>query len=106
MRSTTVLSSTELESLARLGQTIRLARLRRNLSQDELAERVGVTRPSIIALERGKPGVAIGILLRTLTVLGYTERLGEVLSSDPIGDDIDLVAGRLRAGVRSHVADF
>lgn len=106
MRSTTVLSGSELESLERLGQTIKLARLRRNLSQSELAERVGVTRPSIVALEGGKPGVGIGILLKVLGVLGYPERLGEIVASDPIGDDLAMITGRRHAGSRAHVADF
>ena len=97
MRTTTVLSSDELASLARLGQTIRLARLRRNLTQAAFAERMGVGRPSV---------VAIGILLKALTVLGYTERLGEIVAADPIGDDMDAVLGRRRSRRSAHVADF
>ncbi|MCJ2006075.1 helix-turn-helix domain-containing protein [Methylobacterium sp. E-041] len=106
MRTTTVLSSDELASLARLGQTIRLARLRRNLTQAAFAERMGVGRPSVVAIENGRPGVAVGILLKALTVLGYTERLGEIVAADPIGDDMDAVLGRRRSRRSAHVADF
>lgn len=67
---------------------------------------MGVARPSIVALEAGKPGIGVGILLKALTVFGYTERLGELVASDPIGDEVDLVAGRRRATSRSDVADF
>lgn len=105
MRATTILSSEELDSLSRLGQTLKLARLRRDLSQQELAEKMGVARPSVVALEAGKPGVGVGILLKALTVLGYTSRLGELLASDPIGDDMDM-ARRHSVGNRRHVADF
>jgi hypothetical protein len=67
---------------------------------------MGVTRLSVMALEKGKAGASIGNLLKALTVMGYTERLGEILAADPIGDDLDLVTGRQRAAVSPHVADF
>ncbi|MET0741753.1 MAG: helix-turn-helix transcriptional regulator [Microvirga sp.] len=106
MKTSVILSTAEVASLRRLGQSIRLARLRRNLSQEDLAGRMGVTRLSVIALEKGKAGASIGNLLKALTVMGYTERLGEILAADPIGDDLDLVTGRRRATARAHVADF
>ena len=107
MRSTTVLATHETEALARLGQTVKLARLRRNLTQADLAERMGVARPSVVALEAGKPGVAVGILLKAMSVLGYPERIGEIIASDPIGDDMDVAMGRRRAGgARAHVEAF
>jgi transcriptional regulator with XRE-family HTH domain len=106
MRLSTVLGTDELESLGRLGRTVRLARLRRNLSQDDLASRMGVSRASVVALEKGTPGVALGILTKALTVLGYTERLGELLGNDPLGEEMELVTGRKRAGAKDDVADF
>ncbi len=106
MRASTILGLDERESLTRLGRTVRLARLRRNLSQQEIAERMGVSRASVVAMEKGEPGVALGILVKGLTVLGYTERLGELLASDPIGEEMDLATGRKRAGARDDVADF
>ncbi|HSK42021.1 MAG TPA: helix-turn-helix transcriptional regulator [Arenibaculum sp.] len=101
-----ILGTDERESLERLGRTVRLARLRRNLSQAELAERMGVSRSSVVMLERGGPGVGIGILLKALTVFGYTDRLGEILADDPMGEEMELVTGRRRAGTRDGVADF
>jgi transcriptional regulator with XRE-family HTH domain len=106
MRSAILFSGPELDALKRLGQTIRLARLRRNLSQAELASRMGVARSSVAALEAGHAGVAIGALLKTLTVLGYPERLAAILASDPIGDDLDLALGRRRSGRQADVAPF
>lgn len=100
------MSTVEGDSLKRLGTTVRLARLRRNLSQEELSERMGISRSALVSLESGKPGVAIGILAKALTVFGYEDRLGEMLAADPRGDDVDLREGRLRAGAKSDVADF
>jgi transcriptional regulator with XRE-family HTH domain len=106
MRSSTVLGLDERESLRRLGLCVRLARLRRNLSQEDLASRMGVGRGAVVHLEKGEPGVGLGILVKALTVLGYTERLGELLANDPIGDEMDLALGRQRAGSKDDVADF
>ena len=43
------------EALQRMGRNIRTARLRRNLPQDELAQRIGVSRFVVADIERGKP---------------------------------------------------
>lgn len=106
MHATTVLGLDDLASLRRLGTSVRLARLRRNLSQEDLARRMGVGRGAVVALEQGGPGVGLGILVKALTVLGYTERLGELLANDPIGDEMDPALGRQRAGAKDDVADF
>jgi HTH-type transcriptional regulator / antitoxin HipB len=55
---------------ADLGALIRDRRLGLDLDQAELASRVGVSRLWINQVERGKPGASIGLVLRTLTVLG------------------------------------
>lgn len=106
MRATVALSTDERRSLKTLGESVRLARLRRNLSQVELAERMGVSRLTIMALEKGSSSVSIGALVKALTVMGYTERPGQLLANDPIGDSMDLNEGRRRAGARANVADF
>lgn len=85
---------------------MRLARLRRNLSQAELAERMGVHRPTVINLEKGRPGVTIAIVVKALSVFGYAERIGELLAVDPTGEGMELASGRKRAGSRAGVADF
>lgn len=49
---------------------IRERRKELQLDQQELAKRTGVSRQWIIDLERGKAGVALGLVLRTIQVLG------------------------------------
>ncbi len=51
------------------GLLIRQRRRRLGLSQTELADRAGVSREWIIAVERGKAGAELGLVLRTLAVL-------------------------------------
>jgi len=53
-----------------IGSTIRERRRRLGLGQDKLAAQVGVSRKWIIDVEKGKPRVALGLLLRTLDALG------------------------------------
>jgi len=101
-----VLTGVEADSIFRLGERVRLARLRRNLSQAEVAERAGVTRKVIVALEAGSSGTSIGVLAKILGVLGYPERLASLLESDPLGEDLEAVHGRKKAGGRADVADF
>lgn len=102
MKRPVFLSSPETDALELLSRRVRLARLRRNLSQDEMAERAGVNRKTYIALERGKETVNIGILIKVLAILGYQERLPDMLQSDPLGEELEEIHGRKRAGNLEH----
>jgi HTH-type transcriptional regulator/antitoxin HipB len=53
-----------------VGQIVRERRKQIRLSQQALAAEAGVTRQWIAGLERGKPGVAFGGVLRVCHVLG------------------------------------
>lgn len=55
---------------ADLGIVIRERRRQLGLDQRTLASRAGVSRQWLIAVEKGKPGAEVGLLLRTLKVLG------------------------------------
>jgi transcriptional regulator with XRE-family HTH domain len=58
------------EAIRILATSIRAARLRRGWTEAELAERVGVSRPTIVNLEAGRPGVAVGTVLEAATLVG------------------------------------
>ncbi len=64
------LSTTSKTVLSVLGQLIRVARQERGMRQTELAERVGVSRHTIMAIEKADPKVAIGAVLEAAAVLG------------------------------------
>jgi transcriptional regulator with XRE-family HTH domain len=106
MRKRVSLLPQEVEAMATLGRRLRVARLRRNWSQAEMAQRAGVTRKTYAALEAGDSGVSIGCLLKSLSILGYPERLGAVLDADPIGADLELETGRRRSSATVDVEDF
>ena len=46
--------------LQQMGEQIRLARLRRKLSASLIADRAGISRTTLVSIEKGSPTVAIG----------------------------------------------
>ncbi|HHJ19733.1 MAG TPA: XRE family transcriptional regulator [Gammaproteobacteria bacterium] len=64
------LSSSTLSVLKTLGAMIKAARLERGMSQAELSERLGVSRYTVIALEKGEPKVGVGTVFEAATVVG------------------------------------
>lgn len=106
MRKRVSLLPDDVDVMAALGRRLRAARLRRNWSQANMAQRAGVTRKTYAALEAGDSGVSVGCLLKTLSILGYPERLGGILDADPIGSDIEIETGRRRSSGVSDVEDF
>jgi transcriptional regulator with XRE-family HTH domain len=58
------------EAIAILGQQIRRGRQRKGWSVASLAERVGVSPPTITAIEAGNPGTSIGNVLNAAVTVG------------------------------------
>lgn len=63
-------SPATVEALGILASAIRAERLRRGWTVRELAERVGVSHPTIVKVERGDPSVAAGTLFEAATLVG------------------------------------
>ena len=68
-----------------LGETIRLARLRRRITTTMLAERAGMTRNTLRSIERGESGVTIGAYASVLFCLGLEKDVLLVGKDDPLG---------------------
>jgi len=56
--------------LKTLGAMIKAARLERGMSQAKLSERLGVSRYTVIALEKGEPKVGVGTVFEAATIVG------------------------------------
>lgn len=68
-----------------LGDKIRYARLRRRLSSGQIAERAGISRPTLTAIEKGRPNVSIGNYAQVLSVLGLVDDLLIIAKNDKLG---------------------
>ena len=71
--------------LGGLGENIRLARLRRRLSAAQVAERAGLSRQTVSAIEHGDASVTIGSYASVLLVLGLDTDLTLVAADDVLG---------------------
>ena len=81
------------QNLQIVGEQIRLARLRRDLSITQISERAMCSELTVMRVERGVPTVAIGIYLRILFALGLDESILFLAKDDEIGrtlQDLDL----------------
>ena len=58
------------KALKTLGKLIQVARRKQSVSQAALAERLGVTRQTIIALEKGDSKVAVGTVFEAAYIVG------------------------------------
>lgn len=91
--------------LKTLGEQIKLARLRRNLTAELVAERAGVSRSSLWKVESGNPAVAMGIYAAVLHALNNMDKdLLLVAKDDEMGrrlQDLELIT-RKRATRRSR----
>ena len=74
-----------IKTLGVLGENIKLARLRRKLTAEQVAERAGISRSTLWQIEKGQPGVSLGLYAQTLFVLGLEKDLLSVAKDDEFG---------------------
>ena len=68
-----------------VGEQIRLARLRRNLSVAQVAERATCSPLTVSRIEKGVPTVAIGIYLRVLYAMQLDDDILSLAKDDKLG---------------------
>jgi len=71
--------------LLEMGENIKLARLRRKFSTEQVAERANISRPTLSSIEKGKPTVSIGSYLLVLQVLGLEKDFLLLAKDDELG---------------------
>ena len=75
--------------MRKVGRDLKIARLRRNLSIRNMAERAGVSMQTISRLEKGEPNVSAGLLLMVMHILGMRDHFSGM--ADIAKDDIGLM---------------
>jgi len=85
-------SSTRTVQAARqLGENLAAWRRLQNISAAQLADRAGVSRPTLSKLEHGDLGVGLGVIMAVLSALGRLDAI--VAATDPYESDL----GRIRS---------
>ncbi len=84
-------------ALKTLGANLRTARLRRGLTIEEIGQKVGVGRRSVMDAEKGKASTAIAVYVGLLWALDLIDQLGEVAVPDNDAEGLALAPARKRA---------
>ncbi len=97
-RKVAIMPETE-EKLALMGEQIKLARMRRKLPAQMIADRAGISRATLWKVEKGDSGVAIGIYAKVLKAIGLGDDILLLARDDELGhiiQDSELKRKRLR----------
>ncbi len=93
-----------------LGEHIRIARIRRNLTMEEMSSRMFITRRTLARLEKGESGVSLAVFASALWVLGLDDNLKNI--ADPAQDTVGIfherkkLPKRASAGKQDDELDF
>jgi transcriptional regulator with XRE-family HTH domain len=71
--------------LRELGNNLKMARLRRKISAEQVAQRADISRSTLWLVENGSPTVAMGTYCQVLFVLGLEKDLLRVAADDELG---------------------
>jgi len=87
-------------ALAKLGGDIRDARRRRRIPTALAAERASISRTTLVKIEKGDPGVAIGLYATVLFVMGMADRVGDLADAKNDSVGLQLEEERLPQRIR------
>lgn len=73
------------EKLKVVGEQFRLARLRRDLTMDQVAQRAQCSRLTLSRLEKGEPSVSLGVVMRVLNALQLEDDILYLAKDDELG---------------------
>lgn len=91
----------ESQLLASLGERLRLARLRRKFTTTLVAKRSGISRTTLMKIEKGDAAVTLASYVRVLSVYALDGDLALIAADDPLGrrlQDLALSSGRKSSG--------
>lgn len=105
-KAATVLPQTQ-KNLSTMGEQIKLARLRRNLSVDLVSERAGISRATLWNVEKGSPSVSIGVYAAVLHALNNMDSdLLLIAKDDELGRKLQDLALPVRKRAQKKKSDW
>ena len=105
-KAATVLPQTR-KILSTMGEQIKLARLRRNLSVDLVSERAGISRATLWNVEKGSPSVSIGVYAAVLHALNNMDSdLLLIAKDDELGRKLQDLALPVRKRAPKKKSDW
>jgi transcriptional regulator with XRE-family HTH domain len=90
----TILLPKHQKMFEQIGENIKLARKRRKLTTQQVAERAGIHRATLYRIEKGDPAVSIGLYFNVLRVFNLQDDFLKLASDDEFGrklQDLDLL---------------
>ena len=87
-KSATILPIPVQRALRKLGHDIRDARRRRRIPAAIAAQRASICRTTLVKIEKGDPGVAMGLYATVLFVMGMADVIGDL--ADPRSDSVGM----------------
>lgn len=86
-------------ALKKLGSSLKTARLRRNLTIEESAQKIGTSRFAVADAEKGKPSTSVAVYAALLWAYGLIDQLADLAAPDrdEEGTALSLNRGRSRA---------
>lgn len=88
-RSRSVLFPKQVRELRRLGENIKLARLRRHLTTTQVAERAGISRTTLSKIEAGEFSITVESFYKVLWVLGIHGEFLRIAEIDKFGHELE-----------------
>lgn len=88
------------QNLKRLGGDLRTARLRRNLTIEDVAEKIGTGPRPVSDAEKGKPSTSAAVYIALLWVYDLLDQMSDVASPERDEHGLSLSMGRERARAR------
>lgn len=85
MKTTVTLLPKQRRLMDRFGENLRLARLRRRISAEQVAQRAGISRATLHKIEKGDPSVAMGSYVSVLHVFGLAAGIEQLAADDEFG---------------------
>jgi transcriptional regulator with XRE-family HTH domain len=85
MKRSQILTPRSARLLEGLGERIKLARLRRKLSTEQVAERAGISRATLWQVEKGSATPSMGAYFMVLFTMGMEKDFEKLAQDDELG---------------------